>query len=232
MRKTIVSAVAVAGLTMAFTAQAQSFSQHEIGVIGQSTEADNAADSRSDVTEFGAFYNLHNFNTVEEGYIYRANLDWTTGDEDGVDTTTYDFGFTSGYRTPISSYTSLDLLAGLGYKNWEGEDDFATRTVETTYLRYGAALNFEANRDNTLRLEVGSRLNLDGEFETEFDGGGSTTTSIQNDNNLYAEASLMTESTGIPLRFSAFYENREYEVDASGSDIDAYTTGLKVSALF
>lgn len=230
MKKTIVSAVAAAGFVMAFGAHAQNVGVHEVGLIGQSFEFDNT--EGADVTEFGAFYNLHNFNTVEEGYIYRANVDWTIGDEDGLDSTTYDVGFTSGYRTQISSNTSLDLLAGIGHKNWNVEGQGLELTTQSTYFRYGAALQTDANSENTLRLEIGSRLNVNGDLEAEINQLGSRTLSIQNDNNLYAEASLMTESTGIPLRFSAFYENREYETDVEGANIDGYTTGLKVSALF
>lgn len=225
MKKTIVSAVAVAGLTMAFTAQAQSFSQHEIGVIGQSTELDNV--SNEDVTEFGAFYNLHNMNTIDNGYIYKAHIDWTMGDEDGLDVTTYDFGYTSGYRMDISSNTTLDLLAGIGHKNVELEYQSQDATIDSTYFRYGAALQTNASADNTLRLEVGSRLNVNGDYD-----GGGTSASIENDNNLYVEASLMTKTTGVPMRFSAFYENKEYEFDNSQFGVDSYTTGLKISTLF
>jgi hypothetical protein len=226
MRKTIVSAVAATGLAMAFGAQAQSVGEHEVGLIGQSLESGN-----DDMTEFGGFYNYHNFNTVDTGYLYKAGAEWTTGDESGVDSTTYDLGFTSGYRVGLSPDVTLDFLGGLGYKNWEIEENSGFESsVDSIYFRYGAGLQFEANRDNTLRLEVGSRLHLNGDYEESFPSVPTFSESIHNDNNVYAEASLLTESTGVPTRLSIFHEAKDYVVDSG--DIDAYTTGLKASVIF
>lgn len=226
MRKTIVSAVAVAGFAIAFGAQAQTVGEHEIGLIGQSLESGN-----EDMTEFGGFYNYHNFNSADSGYLYKAGVEWTTGDKSGVDSTTYDIGFTSGYRVELSPGVTFDFLGGLGYKNWEIEHPSRVEeTIDSVYFRYGGALQFEANRDNTLRLEVGSRLHLNGDYERKFPEGPTFSESIHNDNNLYAEASLLTESTGIPMRFSIFYEGKDYVVDSG--DIDTYTAGLKASVIF
>lgn len=226
MKKTIVSAVAVAGFVMAFGAHAQNVGDHEVGLIGQSLEFEN-----EDVTEFGGFYNYHNFNSADSGYLYKAGAEWTTGDESGVDSTTYDIGFTSGYRVDLSPDVTFDFLGGLGYKNWEVEDNSGFEgTVESVYLRYGGALQFEANRDNTLRLEVGSRLHLNGDYDSSFADGSSFSQSIHNDNNIYAEASLLTESTGVPMRLSIFHEAKDYVIDAG--ETDAYTTGLKASVMF
>lgn len=226
MRKTIISTVAVAGLAIAAGAQAQAVGEHEVGLIGQSLESGNV-----DVTEFGGFYNYHNFNSADSGYLYKAGAEWTTGDDSGIDSTTYDIGFTSGYRVDLSPNVTFDFLGGLGYKNWEIEEASGfDATVESIYLRYGGALQFEANRDNTLRLEVGSRLHLNGDYEESFAGGPTFSESIHNDNNLYAEASLLTESTGVPMRLSIFHEGKDYVVDSG--EIDAYTTGLKASVIF
>lgn len=226
MKKTIVSAVAVAGFAIAFGAQAQTFGEHEVGLIGQSLESGN-----EDITEFGGFYNYHNFNSADSGYLYKAGAEWTTGDESGVDSTTYDIGFTSGYRVDLSPSVTFDFLGGLGYKNWEIEQPSGfEETIDSVYFRYGGALQFEANPDNTLRLEVGSRLHLNGDYEESSTGGPSFSESIHNDNNLYAEASLLTESTGVPMRLSIFHEGKDYVVDSG--DIDAYTTGLKASVMF
>lgn len=226
MRKTIVSAVAVAGFAIAFGAQAQTVGEHEVGLIGQSLESGN-----EDITEFGGFYNYHNFNSADSGYLYKAGAEWTTGDESGVDSTTYDIGFTSGYRVDLSPNVTLDFIGGLGHKNWTIEEGTGTElVVKSTYFRYGSALQFEANRDNTLRLEVGSRLHLNGDFEVDLPGGTTLSESIHNDNNIYAEASLLTESTGVPMRLSIFHEAKDYVVDST--DIDSYTTGLKASVMF
>lgn len=125
----------------------------------------------------------------------------------------------------------LTSLVALAIKIGEVEENSGfNATVESIYLRYGGALQFEANRDNTLRLEVGSRLHLNGDYEESFSNGPSFSESIHNDNNLYAEASLLTESTGVPMRLSIFHEGKDYVVDSG--EIDSYTTGFKASVMF
>lgn len=226
MKKRIISAVSVASFVMAFGVQAQSFGQNEIGLIGQDTGADS-----EDVTEFGVMYSNSNIYTEDSGYIYKNHAEWVNGDEKGVDSTSYDVGLSTGYRFDVNQDVAFDLIGGLGYKNWELEGNDFTDTADSIYLRYGTAMQFDVNRDNVLRLEVGSRYTISGDYEEE-NTQETTSESLENRDNFYAEASWMTQATGVQMRFSVFHEKKEYEGDVNDEfGIDANTTGLKVSAL-
>jgi hypothetical protein len=225
----------VAGVS--FSGSALAVGQHELGVIGQKTDVDfpnPAFFLDGDVNEYGVFYNYGNMYQERSGYVFRFNADWTTGSSGGVDSDAYDIGITGGYRMELSPEVYFDLLAGTGYSNWELDGGDASLKIDKMYVRYGAALQADVNRDNTIRLELGSKYNVGGDIKLDVDAIGSDTQNLKNRNNFYAEASWVNSGTGIPLRFSVFHENMDSRIDHNMpvADLDAYQTGFKVSAMF
>lgn len=235
MKKALISAIATAGFV--FVGSAHANVQHEISVFGQESDVEFANPEFSldgDVDSYGISYALTNIYTNDSGILYRGYVSYSSGDVEDFDIDVFDFGYTSGYRFDTSERTSLDLILGVGMDYTERNASDRDLRDYTIYARYGVGVQFDANSENTLRLEGGAKLTAYGDMELEVDSMGSETVDLDNDNNLYAEASWLNTSTGIPVKASVFYEQMDRTIDSDRAiaDLESSSTGVKVSVLF
>lgn len=254
MKKTVLSIMAITGLSLASTS---AMAQYEVGLMGERNSdkinvdaLDQTASVKGKINTFGAYFQDHNLYTQNEsGFIYRFSSKWSTGDEGYSEVTNYDIGGDAGYRFVMNQHFAIDLIGGVGYQNFKLDSELNTLDgrikeedkMDQFYVRYGVAGNVNLNQDHSLRLEVGGRYLANGDMDIKIDvpnnspiASGKYSASLENKNSFYAEGSWMIESTPMPMRVSVFHERSNFNSDTTEvkANFKQKTTGLKVGILF